>query len=305
MEGIGGNEDRHPRLVLQACVEAVEEGAAPGEHDALLHDVGGQLGRCLVERDLDRVDDGGDGLLDGRPQLLGRRDDRLREAGSWVGRPFADAWNGVFGYDELSSENELLRERVAELEGQEAQAQDVLRQMEEIEALEDISRWTAIPTVTARVTGGSLSNFQHTVELDKGSDHGLAEGMPVVTGAGLVGRLTQVTGTRSVVQLVSDPNFSFGVRLARSGEIGRAHGTGEGEPLVVDQGAERQVDVNRRETVTTSGFGDSIFPADVPVGRVGELGVAPDQLSQIIVVDLLADLDDLAYVRVLQWLPAG
>ena len=228
----------------------------------------------------------------------------VREAGSWVGRPFADAWNGVFGYDELSSENAQLRERVAELEGERAQAEDVLRQMEEIEALEDITRWTAIPTVTARVTGGSLSNFQHTVELDKGSDHGLAEGMPVVTGAGLVGRLTQVTGTRSVVQLVTDPNFSFGVRLARSGEIGLAHGTGEGEPLVVDQGVERQVDVNRRETVTTSGFGDSIFPADVPVGRVSELGVAPDQLSQIITVELLADLDDLAYVSVLQWLPA-
>jgi rod shape-determining protein MreC len=227
----------------------------------------------------------------------------VHDAASWVGRPFADAWNGVFGYDELSSENERLRERVAELEGQRAQSEDVLRQMEEIEELNGLSRWTALPSVVARVTGGSLTNFQHTVELDKGSDQGLAVGMPVVTGAGLVGRLIQVTGSRSVVQLVSDPEWSFGVRLARSGAIGVAHGTGDGEPMVIDQGVERQVDVNRREAVTTSGFGDSIFPPDIPLGRVGELGVAPDQLSQVIAVDLLADLDDLSYVRVLQWTP--
>jgi rod shape-determining protein MreC len=227
----------------------------------------------------------------------------VRDAGAWIGDPISDAWNGVFGYNELESENERLRERVAELEGQRAQAEDVLRQMDEIEELEDVSRWTAIPTVVARVTGNSLSNFQHTVELDKGSDHGLEVGMPVVTGAGLVGRLTQVTSTRSVLQLITDPNWSFGVRLARSGEIGIIHGTGEGEPMVVDEGVELNVDVNRNEAVTTSGYGDSVFPPDIPVGRVAELGQASDQLSQILDVRLLADIDDLSYVRVLQWTP--
>ena len=228
----------------------------------------------------------------------------LREAGAWVGRPLSDTWNGVFGYDELRAENEALRERIAELEGRDAQADDAIRQLEELAELEDVARWTALPTVVARVTGGSLSNFQHTVEIDKGSDHGLAEGMPVVTGGGLVGRLTQVTGTRSVVQLVTDPNFSFGVRLARSGDVGIAHGTGEGDPLVVDEGVPLNVDVNRNEAVTTSPFADGILPPDIPVGRVTELGEAPDQLQQVLTVELLADLDRLSYVRVLLWTPS-
>lgn len=228
----------------------------------------------------------------------------VRDAATWVARPFSNAWNGVFGYGDLEAENERLRERVDALEGQRAQAEDVLRRMDEIAELEDVARWTDLPTVLARVTGGSLSNFEHTVEIDKGSDHGLAEGMPVVTGAGLVGRLTQVTPTRSVVQLVSDPNWRFGVRFARSGEVGVAHGTGLNRPLVVDQGVELAVDVNRRETVTTSGFGDSIFPPDIPVGRVTELSVAADQLSQVLTVEPLADLGELTFVRVLNWVPS-
>jgi rod shape-determining protein MreC len=241
-----------------------------------------------------------DGLRKGAATVFGP----VRDAGAWVGRPFADAWNGVFGYNELQDENEALRARIEELEGQRAQSEDALRQLEELDELNDLQRWTSIPSVVSRVTGGSLSNFQHTVEIDKGTDDGLAEGMPVVTGSGLVGRLVQVSSNRSVVQLVTDPDWSFGVRLARSGDVGVAHGTGEGRPLVIDQGVERQIDVNVRETVTTSGFGDSIFPPDIPVGRVGELGVAPDQLSQVITVDLLADLDDLSYVSVLMWTPA-
>ena len=241
-----------------------------------------------------------DGLRGGAATVFGP----VRDAGAWVGRPFADAWNGVFGYNELQDENEALRARIEELEGQRAQSEDAVRQLEELDELNDLQRWTSIPTVVSRVTGGSPSNFQHTVEIDKGTDDGLAEGMPVVTGAGLVGRLVQVSSNRSVVQLVTDPDWSFGVRLARSGRVGVAHGTGEGRPLVIDQGVERQVDVNVREAVTTSGFGDSIFPPDIPIGRVGELGIAPDQLSQVITVDLLAELDDLSYVSVLLWQPA-
>ena len=227
----------------------------------------------------------------------------VRDAGAWVGRPVADAWNGVFGYGDLRSENEALRERVAELQSQDARAEAALEQIDALNELNDIADWTALPTVTARVSGGSLSNFEHTVQLDKGSDQGLAEGMPVVTGAGLVGRLTMVTGSRSVVQLVTDPDWRWGVRFARSQEVGIARGTGEGRPIVVDQGVDIAVDVNRNEPVTTSGFGDSVFPPDIPVGRVTELGESPDQLSQVVTVEPLADLDQLAYVRVLRWTP--
>ena len=34
----------------------------PGQHDALVDDVGGQLGRGVLERDLDRLDDRADRL---------------------------------------------------------------------------------------------------------------------------------------------------------------------------------------------------------------------------------------------------
>lgn len=231
----------------------------------------------------------------------------LADAASTVTQPFTDAWNGAFGYSDLERENERLREQIEAMEGDVAEAADANRQLDELAELEGITRYTAIESVTSRVVGASLTNFEHAIQIDRGSDQGVAVGMPVVTGAGLVGRVTAVTGGRSSVQLISDPAFDIGVRLAESGEVGLGRGTGEGEPLVVDAGIEVSLrdDIPDEEVVLTSGVDRSAFPPDIPVGRVTDVEAAADQLSLVLTVEPLADLGDLAYVRVLLWEPTA
>jgi rod shape-determining protein MreC len=63
--------------------------------------------------------------------------------------------------------------------------------------------------VAAQVVGESPSNFQNTVEINVGSSRGVAQGMPVTDGAGLIGRITKVFPTRSIVLLLTDPEFSI------------------------------------------------------------------------------------------------
>ena len=225
----------------------------------------------------------------------------VRDAVGTAFSPVSNAWNGVFNYGDLEDENDALRARIADLEGDAVRNDDALAQMEELAELLDLELTTDIPTVTARVSAGPISNFEHTVEIDKGSDDGVAEGMPVVTGAGLVGQVIQTTSSRSVVRLMTDPSFSFGVRLVASGEVGIAHGGGEGEPVVVDAGIDRQVEVPEREEVMTSGLDRSVFPPDIPVGEVEDVSPSGDLLSQELRVDPYADLGNLTYVRVVQW----
>lgn len=229
----------------------------------------------------------------------------LADGAGSVTEPFTDAWNGAFGYGDLERENERLRDQIADLEGEQAEAVDANRQLDELAELEGITRYTQLPSVVSRVVGGSLTNFEHAIQIDRGSDDGIGVGMPVVTGAGLVGRVVQVTGGRSTVQLVSDPAFEIGVRLATSAQVGIGHGTGDGAPMVVDAGVEVSVrdQIPDDEVVTTSGFGRSAFPPDIPIGRVTAIEAAADQLSLVLTIDPMADLGNLAYVRVLQWEP--
>lgn len=229
----------------------------------------------------------------------------LGDGAAAVTEPFTDAWNGAFGYSELRDENERLRARIEEMQGDAARAEAALRELEEISRLEDISQFTDIPRRTARVVGGSLTNFEHAIQLDRGADHGIAEGMPVVTGAGLLGRVVAVTGGRSTVQLLTDPGFAIGVRLSGSGEIALGHGTGEGRPLLVDAGIPVNVAdaISEGEAVTTSGAGRSIFPPGIPVGTVASIDRSGDGLSVVLEVEPLADVDNATFVDVLLWDP--
>src|SRR5580698_2641263 len=43
IERVTGHDDRHAGLVLESCIESVQQGAAAGQDDSLLHDVGGEL----------------------------------------------------------------------------------------------------------------------------------------------------------------------------------------------------------------------------------------------------------------------
>jgi rod shape-determining protein MreC len=227
----------------------------------------------------------------------------IADAASSVTRPITDAWNGAFGYDELRQENERLREELAEAQGQAAEGETARLEAAELRELEGITTFTDLESVVARVVGGSLTNFEHTVQLDRGTSDGIGVGMPVVTGSGLVGRVVAATGSRATVQLITDPGFELGVRLPALDERGIAHGTGEGEPLLIDAGIPVNVEtaIGRRELVVTSGVQGSLFPPDIPVGRVTEVEAASDQLSLELTVDTAADLDNLGYVRVLVW----
>ena len=66
-----GDVDGHLGRLGDAPVEAGQQRATAGQDDALVHDVGDQLRRGLLDRVLDRVDDLLDGRLDGLADLVG------------------------------------------------------------------------------------------------------------------------------------------------------------------------------------------------------------------------------------------
>jgi rod shape-determining protein MreC len=160
-----------------------------------------------------------------------------------------------------------------------------------------------IKTVTARVVSGPVSNFDNIVVLGKGRADGISSGMPVVTRGGLVGVVSNVSDHRAIVTLVTDPGFRVGVRLSRTDQIGVARGQGRGRPLIIDSGVDANVKIRRNELVTTSGLNDSLFPPDVPVGKVLSSAVSEGDLDQRVVVQPVADVDALTFVDVMLWKP--
>ena len=227
----------------------------------------------------------------------------VRDGASRVFSPVSNAWNGLFHYGNVKNENDRLRSELEQAQGQAAQNADAKRQLDELTQLEGIVQFTQLPSVTAQVTAGPLTNFEHTLEIDRGSSKGIKVGMPVVTGAGLIGRVVDVQANRSVIKLLTDPDIVVGIRLASSGETGLLHGQGDGKPLVVDAGIEPKVSVPKDDIVLTSGEDRASFPGAIPIGRVSKAELGEGQLNQVLTVTPLANLGRLSFVKVLLWEP--
>ena len=227
----------------------------------------------------------------------------VRTFGDWAVGPFRNAWRGVVSFDDLEAENAQLRGELAQAQASVLRVGELERDRQELLALvgaRDTAR--AIPRVTARVIDAPVSNFERTIELAKGRRDGIREGMPVESGDGLIGRVVQASTTRSRVELLTDPNFDAGVRIVRSGDDGLASGRGPGRDLEVSY-IELETVVIPGETVVTSGFDGSTFPAGLLVGTVTD--VEPDAVrgAQRVAVHPAADLTRLRWVQVLLYEP--
>ena len=218
-------------------------------------------------------------------------------------RPVRNAWHGVSDYEDLQDENERLRDQLEEAGAADISATDAQRQLADLSLVLDLPYANDIPKVVARVVSGPRSNFSHAVQIDKGSDDGLAVGMPVATGAGLAGRITQVSANSATVDLITDPEIRVGVRLASTGDLGTARGQGRGDPLVVDSSIGPRVQIAAGEGVVTSGVDRSVYPPGIPVGTVKTSRSGSGGLALELVVEPSVDFDRLSYLTVLQWQP--
>ncbi len=217
--------------------------------------------------------------------------------------PVTGFFNTVTHYGDLKAENTKLRRQLDEARADAIRGADADRERQELLTIQGLDYAGGLASVPARVVSTEPTNFQLTVTLDHGTDSKLALGMPVVTNAGLVGRISEVSKTRSTVLLITDPSSNIGVRLATSGKTGVVRGSGAKAPLPVDL-IDTDVPVAAGEPVVTSGLEKGLFPPQIPVGRVRSAKVEPGALQQDIELDPSVDLASLEFVRVLLWTPS-
>jgi rod shape-determining protein MreC len=227
------------------------------------------------------------------------------DAAESVFSPVADAWNGAFGYDELARENEELRQRVIDLEGDVGEAERAAERLEELRALEEdlgLEYMDDLEVVNASVVSSGVGNFDATIEIDRGANDGVEVGHPVVAGRGLIGQVVRVSDTRSAVRLVTDPKFQVGVRVAGRPGLGIVSGQGN-ETRLRATSFDLTTELREGDLLVTSGAARSLFPPEVPVGRVTEVTSDEASLQQEADVEIIPRLNDLLYVTVVRWVP--
>jgi rod shape-determining protein MreC len=205
-------------------------------------------------------------------------------------------------------ENSRLRGELVTARKQAVAAQEALQENAQLRKLVKLDGSTALAfsaykLVTGRVIVRSPTVWRSSVTIDVGSDDGVAVDDPVVSGAGLVGRISSVEGGSSQVMLLTDHASAVAAKVVPSGVQGLVKPeVGNPEALILDF-----IDSTKRvhggQTVVTAGWRaqgvGSLFPRGLPLGEVTKASIERQLAQQEVDIRPYADLRNLDLVQVL------
>ncbi len=162
----------------------------------------------------------------------------------------------------------------------------------------------------ANVIGRDPSLWYQQVTVDQGSDDGVIENDPVLADGALVGDVTSVDPSVSIVTLITDHAFAVAAEvLDRNGDQGiLAPSVGNPNQLLL-QDLPGTAPISVGDQVVTAGFKSgtltSLYPPGIPIGTVSN--ASPNQLfnSNQVQVTPIADLRHFDAVQILTRPHAG
>jgi rod shape-determining protein MreC len=232
----------------------------------------------------------------------------LEEGASRALKPVRDLFDWFDETFDARGQNHELRTEVAKLRAQLAAAEQAQSENDQFRALVNLDRdspaaLSAYEKVTARVIGRPSTVWYSTVTIDQGSGDGIENNDAVITGDGLVGRISEVTGGTAQVQLITDHENAVSAKVLPDGPEGIVEPeVGDPDQLVLDF-INSQDAVEEGQILITGGWSNpkvsSAYPFGIPIGNVSDAQTDTIDTNQRVEVKPFADLRNLEYVQVL------
>ncbi len=227
----------------------------------------------------------------------------ILKPGKWVRQQVVEFWDHYIDLVDVRRRNDELEASLREAMFAVAAVREDEAELQRLRALLTLAPPEGWARLGARVIAHRLG-LQAELEsilLDKGYLQGGDVRTPVVTHRGVVGRVFRAGPYSSSVLLVTDPNSRIAVLSQNTRTPGVVMGTGARRLLEM-----RYVSINAPlavgELLVTSGQAGA-FPKGLPVARVVSIEYSDLSLFQKIMVEPLADLENLEEVLLLDGPP--
>ncbi|MBQ7397717.1 MAG: rod shape-determining protein MreC [Clostridia bacterium] len=220
---------------------------------------------------------------------------------SAAGKSASDALASGDDYEKLqqqlndaNQELAALREQLAALE-QLKQENDQLREYLELKDKQPTLALTDASIIYNNDPTG------RTVTLNKGSRHGIAVGMPVLSAGGLYGTVSEVSASTCKVTTLKEETLFIGATVVRSGINGTLCGLQTGQTHAklqyLDANVDHQTALQVGDVIVTSGYGEK-YPHGLLIGEIVEIGVDSYDRSPYAYVRLYADYSSTATLMI-------
>jgi len=212
----------------------------------------------------------------------------------------ADLAGSVLPRRELLKQIDSLRRENQQLKEQQIQTVAIARENEQLRNLLGWQKQAPWKLKLANVVMRDPANWWRTIQIDLGSRDGIQTNQPVLTEAGLVGRVSAVNYVSAQVTLIGDQNCRVSALVENSThDMGVLNASGPLDNSLVQMNyLSSSANLKAGQSVVTSGLGE-VFPRGIPIGKIVDAESIEYGLATEARVKLDANLGALEQVWVL------
>lgn len=153
--------------------------------------------------------------------------------------------------------------------------------------------------ISAKIIKNSYNKRNNYLTINKGSMHGIENGMGVCVNDGVVGIVRDVTKHYATIMSLLNKKTIISTRFAKSNHFGEILWDGKSHHFAQLHSVEKYVDVSVGDSLITNSF-SSIFPEGITLGTVNRFQRDETDNFYSIEVDLSVDFSNLDYVYVIK-----
>ncbi|MCS5551366.1 MAG: rod shape-determining protein MreC [Gammaproteobacteria bacterium] len=153
--------------------------------------------------------------------------------------------------------------------------------------------------ISAKIIKNSYNKRNNYLTINKGSVHGIENGMGVCVNDGVIGIIRDVTQHYATIMSVLNKNTVISTRFAKSNYFGELHWDGKSHQFAQLHSIEKYVDVSIGDSLITNSF-SSIFPEGISLGTINRFQRDETENFYTIEVDLGVDFSNIDYVYVIK-----
>ncbi len=219
-------------------------------------------------------------------------------------------WEGAGDYlrglSQAQAGERAARTQAAAVAERAARTRQLAEENTRLRALLDLKPALAVRSLPAEVLYEAADPYSRKVFIDRGTQHGVVAGAPVINDAGVLGQVTQAYAMTAEVTLLSDKDAAIPVLNTRTQQRSAAFGgavsgaVGGSMELRFMSG---NADVQVGDLLQTSGL-DGIYPPGLPVARVVAVERRVESGFARITLTPAANADGVRHVLVLEPLSA-
>ena len=225
----------------------------------------------------------------------------FRAAGTALTTTAEKYYGYMFRYEALAAENEVLEQRIAEMEDVARQADSVSRENERLRALLDLkATHEDYKLVDAYIIGWSSTDWENTFTINRGTAAGIEENMCAITANGeVVGLVTEAGLNYAVVKTVLDSTLEISGTISTSGYNGMVSGgyiNGNETLLQMNYLPSSSVIRNHDQVVTS---GSTVYPRGLIMGYVVDAGFEETGVAKFALLDPAAEISSLEQIFII------